>query len=164
MRWRGPLTYALCAVVLLAASLPALAEPLREGDTNSDGTVDVQDIQCLVAHILTSTANGAVLPRRDINGDGQVDILDLQTVTALATTLPEQPDAPAQPTHSKGVMPSNLRMDGPLAASAVAPISTTRLPEMGAGHLIPAAYAANPLQHQARYLFLLTPHAPPLDA
>jgi len=150
--------------VLLAASLPALAEPLREGDTNSDGTVDVQDIQCLVAHILTSTANGAVLPRRDINGDGQVDILDLQTVTALATTLPQPPDTPAQPAHSKGVMPATLRMDGPLAASAEAPISTTRLPEIGAGNSVPVVYAADPLQQQARYLFLLTPHAPPLDA
>ena len=51
----------------------------KNGDVNSDGTVDVADI----ANIIDIMAQGTNNPLADVNGDGTVDVADIATVISI---------------------------------------------------------------------------------
>ncbi len=63
----------LLTFLTLMAALPAVA---RTGDVNSDGEVNLSDVNAVIDMILTSNAD----PVGDVNGDGEVNVSDVNAV------------------------------------------------------------------------------------
>jgi hypothetical protein len=136
-----------------------MLQPWRDAsspDLNGDACVDVLDMQLLVASLLR---HGTANP--DVNGDGRVDVLDLQAFLS-GEGRTDTPDKPTPTEHPPGVTP--------------APVSAPQhYPLAGLCHTESAATVREALspfretvpRHTAntgalRYLFGLTPHAPPV--
>ena len=60
-------------------NMDALQKPLAPGDVNRDGTVDVGDVNAVLARILGGSG-AAVLPLADVNADGIADVGDVNAV------------------------------------------------------------------------------------
>lgn len=157
------LSKAICAVCVASIATAPMVGPLdpMRGDLNGDARIDVLDLQSLTAALL----EGGGRTEADLNGDGRVDVLDYQR--ALAQRVEEEPgglpEIPNRP-DSKGIMPPPLRLDGAQPSfdrivARLAPVQTS-LPLLSGRR--EANTAACP-QIQ-RYLFNLTPHAPPFAA
>ena len=105
------------------------------GDTNGDRVVDVRDVQNAVAQVL----HGSSPDRRvDVNADGRVDVLDLQRILARYVPAPPLLCCTSAPKSEPGEQ-------GP----------ATRWARLGASVTISP--------RTERFLFTLTPHAPPLS-
>jgi len=143
------------ALALVAAGLAVPV--LKPGDVNGDAVIDILDVQ----RMFTAMAQQAEdLRRFDLNGDGEVNVLDLHIVLANATyaqstereaTEPERPSAtvPAQPQ-----VPSGLAVLPRLSLQIAEPVEEA----------IDLARLEIPLPRPPkteRYLFHLTPNAPP---
>jgi hypothetical protein len=61
---------------------PLRNEAVLEGDVNSDGLVDMADIEACVGHILGRQDKGEAA---DVNKDGDVDVLDVQRIVGIMT-------------------------------------------------------------------------------
>lgn len=150
-------TYAL-ALALIATQVAGVgAHPRQTADTNGDRQVDVRDVQTVVTQVL----NGLAPDRRaDVNNDGRIDVLDLQRVLARATEAraPKQ-DRPAD-TKPKATVPAGTRAPAP-AALAERYLPTTG-PERPVFDWPKRDRAAVIPTDTERYLFGLTPHAPPV--
>jgi len=152
------LTYALAlSLVALGLCQPDLA--LIEGaDANGDRAVDVLDVQTVVARVLGYSAPGGCA---DVNSDGAIDVLDLQCILAQLThaDAPQKqvppdskPDARIPANHGFRVPVVLADAAGFVAREGALPASTTCLnidPFMGTS------------KQTERYLFTLTPNAPP---
>ena len=79
---------ACCAPAVARVTVRDAGAAPETGDVNGDGTVDVQDMQALFAHLCgESTLTDELLTAADVNGDGAVDILDYQALyTRLLST------------------------------------------------------------------------------
>jgi len=66
----------------LAVYLHRTGGPTAEigGDLNSDGVVDIADVQACAAVVLGMTTDPNVVGHADVNNDGKVDIRDVQTI------------------------------------------------------------------------------------
>lgn len=68
----------------LVRGKPSTPFPLRytsgrtKGDVNGDGTVDVEDMGCVI-----SALGGADYPAADVNGDGRVDVGDILAIAGI---------------------------------------------------------------------------------
>jgi hypothetical protein len=153
--WVRPWTPVLA--VLLVVGAPGSLPRAAAGDVNGDRTVDVLDLQRLVADVLNSTGGGIT----DLNGDGVIDILDLQLLLAEAARAGETaPDAPESGPPAAAPNPP-----GPSARPASVRSIITLLP----AEFRPDS-GKSPLREGRpriprdieRYLFTLTPNAPPV--
>ncbi len=156
-RW-WTLVLALCVA---AAAVPGTGFP-RAGaeDINSDTTVDILDVQSIIVAVVGKDASKESL---DINNDGRVDVLDLQMVVARATF------DPASPTEENGPAPAkpSATLPMPVQVQALAPIlkpialqpeqreTESRFCWARLEHFVPLTTQTE------RYLFTLTPNAPP---
>ena len=158
MKKEHVLTYALVVVVAATSAMGSRVHVVDLGDTNGDREVDVLDLQTVVAQVLSASSAKVCA---DVNCDGRIDILDLQWILAHAT----QADSPMKesPAESKGEATAPAIRDVPTPLI----VSVRLVPELGARDRRGPAnwtkrdrFAAIPT-HTERYLFTLTPHAPP---
>lgn len=149
-----------CVLATGVACSPVVAHfaPLR-GDLNGDGRFDVLDLQGLASALL----NDVERPEADVNGDGQVDILDFQL--ALAQPEAEPPEMPEMPpAHGrKGIAPPLVRADAQPSSERIFALFPRFAPPRPFPICRRAAEESVTPQTQ-RYLFKLTPHAPPFAA
>ena len=57
------------------------------GDVNSDGSINVLDIQSIIIHILGAELSGDALFAADHNADGNVDVLDILSIVNIICLL-----------------------------------------------------------------------------
>ncbi len=154
-----PLPRSYIAIVLAVAVASAgVPRPFAAtaGDTNGDSTVDVLDVQRVVAAVLRDGGT----PDDDVNGDGRVDVLDFQCIVQAANT--QDAPSPALPQPTRGdTAPRPPRVEGMATARAPAAIlltddSDARWRCAGASE---CDVKSGP--KEGRYLLGLTPHAPP---
>ena len=145
------LAVSLTAMALWGPSSPAAA------DANGDHQVDILDIQMVVGHVLGGPGASA---QADVNGDGRVDVLDLQRIVSQATQdVPPEQDTP-QDSRPEGVMPSGVCVPiAPVWAKAVAVLVAPE--DTGKAARWPRQADLPVPAKTERYLFTLTPHAPP---
>jgi len=53
------------------------------GDVNADGSIDIADVNCIVAILLNMSAPTAYDGRDDVNGDGSTDVADINAVLQI---------------------------------------------------------------------------------
>ena len=152
-------TYAL-ALALIATHVARVSAYVHQtADTNGDRQVDVRDVQNVVTQVL----NGLAPDRRaDVNNDGRIDVLDLQRVLARATEAQAPKHDPPMDTRPKATIPAGTHAPAPAAlAERYLPKTGperpgTDWPQRDRAPVIPT--------DTERYLFRLTPHAPPVCA
>jgi len=71
----GVLAYGVCGATYIEPETP---QPTK-GDVNSDGEVNIADVNTLINMILS----GNTLPLGDVNGDGEINIADVNTLIDL---------------------------------------------------------------------------------
>jgi hypothetical protein len=151
-------TSALVASVAVSAIVGPLSVAIDRGDLNGDGVVDILDAQVMIAQVMNATLP---LNVADVTGDGRIDVLDLQFVMARlndadsgTTKLPDESSAP------KSVPASLARC---WAKPALTVIALVRPDEDEAQES--ARFDHCPVvtltPDKERYLFTLTPNAPP---
>jgi len=153
-----PIWTCAAALALIAAQVAGVSTyPRQTADTNGDRQVDVRDVQTVVTQVLNGLAPEH---RADVNNDGRIDVLDLQRVLARATEAKAPEHAPPVETKAKATVPTGTRATAP-AALAERYLATTGpqrpvldWPERDRAPVIPT--------DTERYLFGLTPHAPPV--
>ena len=154
------LTVWTLAAALTAASLavPGTAAD-NAADVNGDAIVDVLDVQRVLAAV---TQRGPVEACFDVNGDGAVDILDYQFILAQATyARSSEQDIPEGPAPD-GVIPQRVLAPVLQLASAFPTPQSDRQPACGGQGLRLDAYRSAQIPPKTeRYLYTLTPHAPP---
>jgi hypothetical protein len=149
----------LAGAVALAGMLPASQVGVHASDVNGDSLVDVFDVQAIVADMLTRMP----ATEADVNRDGQVDVFDLQAAVAEANDTTPTTEAPKEsPVPDTGIIP-RVEMP-PLQAPAI--FRLAKIIEEDSQSLWNQGHDEffGPLPETARYLFRLTPHAPPAFA
>ena len=147
-----------CIVALGLASVLAPGGHLSIiGDTNGDHAIDILDIQAVVAQVMGDAPSAA----GDVNADGRVDILDLQRVVAQATQADKPAKSPDGTPRPEATLPSSapvflcLTPHGQVVFGLVSDGSDV-------SRQWEEASVSSRLSTQIeRYLFTLTPHAPP---
>ncbi len=141
-----------------SAILGPLSVAITRGDLNGDGVVDVLDAQAMIAQVMNTTLPMNVA---DVTRDGHVDVLDLQFVMArLNDTDSSQSNPPDESQSPKSVPPSIARhwAKPPLVVMAfVRPGEEETRP----GLLFDHTPVVTRTSDEERYLFTLTPNAPP---
>jgi len=150
----------VASAALLAAGFCVPAS--RAGDVNGDAVIDVLDVQRVFAAGAEGSADRV---RYDLNNDGKVDILDMHIVLSNATYGQSgNRDAQDPPTpDATATVPAPQQFFSLLAPAPVLsrPVVETARSE---AVLVWLACAAHPPSRTERYLFNLTPNAPPLPA
>lgn len=146
--------------VVFAGTLAAPASESPRGDVNRDGRVDILDLQSAVNGVLDQRNSNFV----DVNGDGAVDILDLQRLLARTAQADAPADDSPSDTNPDATTPTAPRVPQPPSALLPGP----RL-EIGPLTLCPVPGRPWPDRDDTptrteRYLFALTPNAPPACA
>lgn len=145
--------------LLATAALGPAAFLCVQGDVNGDGRVDVLDAQLLVAQVVKSP-DACASPRADANQDGQINVLDLQyTLARVNGAETENKPAPAKDPSPKCTVTSFHGLGGPLVRLTGMLEPATVHPRMA--RLLSGPPRVLPSSTQ-RYLFTLTPHAPPV--
>lgn len=78
----GNLTITARSVTTITLEMPEAPE--LKGDVNSDGVVDIADVNAVINIILKLDNNN---PKSDVNGDGLVDIADVNTLINIILAL-----------------------------------------------------------------------------
>ena len=149
------------AVVLAAASVcpPNSVSPVC-GDTNGDCRVDVLDIQAVCDAAFAADAGP---PLADVNGDDQTNVLDFQLIQARATAaaqeqrLPED-ERPRNACPFADPLSSWLGLHHPVAILELAQSPRQPFPTPSGDRFRSEG------SRKERYLYRLTPNAPPLYA
>ncbi|MFP4501566.1 MAG: dockerin type I domain-containing protein [Candidatus Hydrogenedentota bacterium] len=145
-------------VAAASASLPLPwpgAEPVA-GDVNGDGTVDIRDLQVVIAAVFSGGAPSAA----DVNSDGTVDVRDYQFLLARTRDPGARAPLPAPPHTGERATP-------PLPAPTLCPPRSITAPTPAAPHRARGGAgrqeraAVVHAARCARYVYNLTPHAPP---
>jgi len=149
-------------VIALAAATVAVTDGNERayGDVNSDGQIDVLDLQVVIADVLDG---GTPASAADVNGDGCIDVRDFQLALSKAHQSHEDDDPP--PSDDVYGLPQVSNKTLRLArldwrediAAILACQHTSATPHECSCPLV------RPTRSQ-RYLFQLTPHAPPACA
>lgn len=146
-----------CSVAISAICGP-FCFPNSQGDVNGDRSVDILDVQALVSQVLNGTAPA---DKADVNKDGQIDVRDVQFALAHlnAQTSSDQPE----PEQRK--MPQAITAAPEQHWIRTGPTVTELLHPDAAGIRASERHRNAPLivlsAHTERYLFTLTPNAPP---
>jgi len=153
-------TYVLLGAVMATGLAGPRAFLSLDSDANGDREVNVLDVQVVVADVLSGPSRTG---SADVNADGRVDILDLQRILSQAATTdaPKQ-DAPAE-CEPKAAPPAPFV---PLTIAATGRITADtdhRIAALRAGWSKIERVAPMAAQTE-RYLYTLTPHAPPRSA
>lgn len=149
---------------LLAASLasaaaapPAIVDATE--DLNGDRAVNVLDLQQIVAQLLDT---GVADRPPDVNGDGVIDILDVQRILARTAEARDPEDNPSENSSPKSTPPITFSLKLPLVQRC----ASIDLPEApsGAARRWERRDTHPPIvcRHRERYLYVLTPNAPPI--
>jgi len=150
-----------CCIAAMLAAICGGPTPCLSAcpDVNADGIWDVLDVQAIASEVLARQAD---LETRDVNGDGRVDVRDFQAaVTELGESPPASQDPPAERKDSKACL-SSVRKPGPAWVTfelVAAGQSVRPVPRYAAWRV---SKAAGPSVE--RFLFHLTPNAPPCPA
>lgn len=91
----------LVALLTLAIGLPASA---LNGDVNSDGEINISDVNALIDLILRGSSDLT----GDVNHDGEVNISDINAVIDIILGAPEDPDPPEPPVE---IIPKEIELD-----------------------------------------------------
>ena len=150
----------LCMVALVAA-FPGGTLVCR-GDTNGDLLLNVLDLQVLLPAVL-GQASG-LCRTADTNGDGAVNILDLQYAVAHVCDTDTQDLPVRENTTAQDVILAQLVRCDWVLASAPAPETDSSAESQSAPMRHQIQSLAIPTSCEERYLYLLTPHAPPFVA
>jgi len=148
----------ICTSALLGSTaLPQAGFVQIPGDVNGDRRVDVLDIQAVIGGMLASGERNRLT---DLNRDGQTDVLDLQLVLSWAQQPAEERERPPEglPRDAGRYLCQDLS-PAKLERRATA-LAVPEPPQRKRG----ALFAAGPSvasSRTERYLFQLTPHAPP---
>jgi dockerin type I repeat protein len=155
-------TYA-CVIAMTAATV-VVVQPVAQtrGDTNQDGRIDVLDIQTVVAEVLAGATPEGL---SDVNADGRVDVRDFQLTLGESKQAPEESDLPEETDADSYVAYV------PVRTLAFAHPELRRIDVLTVLHtqddeqpsLLPTCDEFLPPQTE-RYLYRLTPHAPPTCA
>jgi len=155
------LTYPLALAIAATQVLGVGVAIHGSADANGDRQVDVRDVQAVVTQVLRGLPPDR---RADVNNDGRIDVLDLQRVLAGAAEAEAPRDDRPQETRPKATVPAGAHLPAP----ALLAERHQTVPSAGLEH--PASYwstlnrAAVIPADTERYLFRLTPHAPPVCA
>lgn len=152
----------VCAslIMLVAAGMYGtdLCENCR-GDTNGDRSVNILDVQKVVSQVLHGSGRAE---SADVNGDGVVDIRDFQYV--LHRTKDARPDDDSEPGddgRNRATVGSPCRLYGKYRTPThfvFRADADSETPDFRSVDFPVIAFRAR----TERYLFRLTPHAPPL--
>jgi len=157
----GLKTFTIRAVLLsliVTAALGPAAFLSLQGDVNGDGQVDVLDAQLLVSQVVKSP-DLKTAPQADANRDGKINVLDLQyTLARVNGAQPEKAPAPANAPAPKSTAASAFGWGAPLVQVVSVVQPSTVHPRMARLLSGPPRVLTCSTQ---RYLFTLTPHAPP---
>ena len=143
--------------VAVGTAVPPYATHSNEGDVNGDAVTDVLDVQSAIHAVTHQRDDGEM----DVNKDGRVDVLDFHLVLARATYAPSSTEPPPTKPKPSGTIP--LVQDAPPGlqlpkrpVQVLVPEEDTEASERdGLTHFVATA------PETERYLFRLTPHAPP---
>ncbi len=145
------------AVMLACSGVVFRTTVAPSGDANGDDTVDVLDVQCVVAALL---AEGGRPDSADVNRDGRVDVLDYQAIIASAHggegNAPPEGPAPVQAAGSH-LAKTTFALTGASRAALHPPALFARPGRTGERN----SGNALSLSRLCRYQLCLTPHAPP---
>jgi len=151
------ITYAL-VVSLVALGMHHDLGLIKGGDANGDHAVDVLDVQTVVARVLSDVSPDGCA---DVNSDGAIDILDLQCILAQLTHA----DAPHKQVPPESKPDARIPADHSLRVPVVLADAAGFVPREG---VLPASTpyrSVDPFSgistQTERYLFTLTPNAPP---
>jgi hypothetical protein len=134
--------------------------PETPGDINGDRRADIKDVQQLLSDTLADAATPAAA---DVNGDGAVDVRDLQCLLAGVVETEELPERPAQDQNDDATTPATAKPNPP-QSGAVERARLLRQPAPGeTQHTFRFDDGPLPRPGTARYLYALTPHAPPFS-
>ncbi|NIA15983.1 MAG: hypothetical protein GWP08_18115 [Nitrospiraceae bacterium] len=153
-------TYVLLGAIMATGFAGPRAFLSLDSDANGDRQVNVLDLQVVVADVLSGPSQTGPA---DVNADGRVDILDLQRILSQAATTdaPEQ-DAPAEREPKAAppapFVPRILATTGRLTADTDHRIAALRAAWPKIQRVVPMTAQTE------RYLYTLTPHAPPRSA
>lgn len=153
-------TYVLLGAVVTAGLAGPRALLSLDNDANGDREVNVLDVQVAVANVLSDPSRTGPA---DVNADGRVDILDLQRILSQAATTdaPKQ-DAPAErepkATPPAPFVPLTIAATGRITADTDHQTAAIRAMWSKIERVAPMAAQTE------RYLYTLTPHAPPRNA
>ena len=158
MRIKTTFVCVLACSVAISAICGPFCFPTFQGDVNGDRSVDILDIQALVARVLEGTTP---VDTADVNKDGLVDVRDVQYALAHlnAQTSSDQPE----PEQKK--MPRAITVAAERHWVRTNPTATELLHPDAAGIHASEHRRNAPLivlsAHTELYLFTLTPNAPP---
>ena len=157
---RQLLTFAVVALVTAAGVLPGRGGA-ASGDINGDQCVDILDVQSIIAAVVKHVPADSVT---DVNADGCVDVLDLQFILARATYArsPEKPTPPEPKPSATAPVRAHAPVSPSLARQLTLEPAQQPTPTCFRwSHMV--HFVATPTDTE-RYLFTLTPHAPPTCA
>lgn len=147
----------ICAVALsVMGVVSGSIQGSVSGDVNGDRLVDVLDLQMVIGDALA-----ARMPDRltDVNGDGRTDVLDLQLTFRRTREPVQEPDAPPNE-FSLEALRLSLPIFTPMrCAQCQEALAALRLPRVH--RAFPAVKPRPASCRTERYLYRLTPHAPP---
>ena len=164
MRVKSLLIYGMAVSMVWGAVLKSEIAVVRVGDINGDQSINILDAQVMVAKVLkggTSEEKAKV----DVNHDGRVDILDLQYILAHLNDVAPQKENPLPPDSQtpKAVL---IIVDRSWARIEAGVVSVLPFLEDAVAFSQPirAEVVLAPSRQMERYLFTLTPNAPPFLA
>lgn len=134
------------------------------GDANGDHQINILDVQTLISEVMD---NSHLNSQTDVNADGEVNILDLQyTLSHRTQSVRENQPAPSERKPAPAVPMKQHRQYRGLAQVPQYRIEIAHLTLPGTPLRLGCTKQFLPKvsSRTERYLFKLTPHAPPLSA
>ena len=134
------------------------------GDANGDHQINILDVQTLISEVMDNSHLNA---QADVNADGEVNILDLQyTLSHKTQSVRENQPAPSESKPAPAVPMKQHRQYRGLAQVPQYRIEVAHLTLSGTPRRFSCTKQVLPKvsSRTERYLFNLTPHAPPLSA
>lgn len=148
----------VCVALLATASIGPLALENAAGDTNGDSTVDVLDLQRVIADVLEG---GATATNGDVNADGRVDVLDFQALLGQAqAAVPAPGSVPTENKRGTTVTTRSVEIAfaGAVRVKTIAPEEGKSASALGAR---PAREMHMASVKTERHRLNLSPNAPP---
>jgi len=155
-----PVCITVLGLIVTTAFAPAYRGSSR-GDVNSDHKINILDIQTVMFQVIHGSRPEA---EADVNGDGKTDIRDFQFVLFQANQpRSEEETSPTETSRNKAVPGKQLRLIAQAQCRNPAVVDTDRDEARPAFHFLSQFPVVRISTRTERYLFTLTPHAPPVS-